>query len=145
MAYNNKIVLIGNLGQDPKILIFEKNNKKIKKASFSIATSDDFKDSNGQWIPRTDWHNIELWRDDAEMAEKHLVKGSKVYLEGKLKSRSYEKDGEKKYFYYVEGERILKIEKTINERELIDESVKEVTTETSDISNIEAPKDDLPF
>ena len=89
----NKVTLIGNLGNDPAIQTLEGN---IKVAKFSLATTENYKDSNGQNQSITDWHNIVLWRGLAELAEKYLHKGSLVYVEGKLKTRNYDdKEGQK--------------------------------------------------
>ena len=75
----NKVTSIGNLGNDPSIQTLEGN---IKVAKFSLATTENYKDSNGQNQSTTDWHNIVLWRGLAELAEKYLHKGSLVYVEG---------------------------------------------------------------
>lgn len=86
----NKVILIGNLGKDPEIRSLE-NGSKL--ARFSIATSESYQDKNtGERREITDWHNIVVWRGLAEIAEKYLVKGSKVYVEGKLKTRSWQDD-----------------------------------------------------
>jgi single-strand DNA-binding protein len=109
----NKVTLIGNIGKDPEIQILEGN---IKVAKCSIATSESFKDSNGQNQHITDWHNIVLWRGLAELAEKYLQKGSLVYLEGKLKTRTYQdKDGHKRYFTEIIAESFLMLDKVSNE------------------------------
>ena len=83
----NKVILIGNLGKDPEIQYLEGN---IAVAKFSLATSDKFKDKNGNVFEQTEWHNVVVWRGLAEMAQKYLQKGHKVYLEGRLKTRHWE-------------------------------------------------------
>ncbi len=84
----NKVMLIGNLGRDPEVRHLE-NGTAV--ANFSIATSESYRDRNtGETITNTDWHNVVLWRGLADVAEKYLKKGDKVYLEGKLRSRSYQ-------------------------------------------------------
>jgi single-strand DNA-binding protein len=84
----NKVMLIGNLGKDPEVRHLE-NGTAV--ANFSIATSESYKDKNsGEVISNTDWHNVVVWRGLADVAEKYLKKGDKVYLEGKLRSRSYQ-------------------------------------------------------
>ncbi|AFM04472.1 single stranded DNA-binding protein [Bernardetia litoralis DSM 6794] len=93
MAGVNKVILLGNLGQDPEIRTLE-NGTKV--STISIATSENFKDQSGEWQERTEWHRVVLWRWNAEKAEK-LKKGDKVYIEGKLSTRSWEQDGVKKY------------------------------------------------
>jgi single-strand DNA-binding protein len=88
----NKICLIGNLGKDPEL----KHTQGGKPfCNFSIATSEKWTDANGETQERTEWHNISVWTKSAEACAKHLAKGSRVYVEGKLQSREYEKDGVK--------------------------------------------------
>jgi single-strand DNA-binding protein len=94
MAGVNKVILIGNLGRDPEVRAFE-GGRKV--ANFSVATSEVFKDKEGNRQERTEWHNVSVWGQQAETAEKYLRKGSKVYLEGKLRTREYEKDNIKRY------------------------------------------------
>ena len=83
----NKVILIGNLGKDPEIQYLEGN---IAVAKFSLATSEKFKDKDGKVFSQTEWHNIVVWRGLAEMAQKFLQKGNRVYLEGRLKTRHWE-------------------------------------------------------
>ncbi len=90
----NKVQLIGNLGKDPEMRY---TSSGIAVATFSIATSDSWKDQDGNMQERTEWHNIVAWRKLAEICGEWLKKGKKVYIEGKLQTRSYEKDGVKKY------------------------------------------------
>lgn len=95
MAGVNKVILLGRLGKDPEVRHLE-NGTPV--ASFSIATSETYKDRNsGERIEKTEWHNIVLWRGLAEVAEKYLHKGDQVYIDGKLKTRSWEKDGVTRY------------------------------------------------
>ncbi len=93
MAGVNKVTLLGNLGQDPEIRTLENG---VKVATISIATSENYKDQSGEWQEKTEWHRVVLWRWYAEKAEK-LKKGDKIYIEGKLATRSWEQDGVKKY------------------------------------------------
>ncbi|HAQ64876.1 MAG TPA: single-stranded DNA-binding protein [Bacteroidales bacterium] len=90
----NKVILVGNLGRDPEIQSFD----GVKKASFSLATSESYKDKNNQKVVQTEWHNIVMWRGLAEVAEKYLHRGDTIYLEGKIKTRVYEENGNKRYF-----------------------------------------------
>jgi single-strand DNA-binding protein len=109
----NKVQLIGNLGKDPEVQTLEGN---IKVAKFSLATTESYRDSNGQLQSNTDWHNIVLWRGLADLAQSYLRKGSLVYVEGKLKTRSYDdKDGQKKYVTEIIAENILLLDKKENE------------------------------
>ncbi len=102
MSSVNKVILIGNLGKDPEVRYLEGG---IANAKFPIATSETWKDkSTGEKKERTEWHNIVLWRGLAEVAEKYLKKGDKVYIEGRLQTRNYEKDGIKRYFTEILGD-----------------------------------------
>ncbi|MBB6461351.1 single-stranded DNA-binding protein [Flammeovirga kamogawensis] len=94
MAGVNKVILVGNLGQDPEVRHLEGG---ASVATFSIATSDSYTDRDGNRQTQTEWHNIVMWRGLATIAEKYLRKGSKVYIEGKLQYRTYEKDGVTRY------------------------------------------------
>ena len=92
----NKVQLIGRVGKDPSVKHFQ-NNGAI--AEFSLATDDSYKNKQGEKVEQTDWHNIKVTgQKQAEIAEKYIKKGTLLYVEGKLKTRSYEdKDGNKKY------------------------------------------------
>lgn len=90
----NKATIIGRLGQDPEVKHLDGNRSVCK---FSIASDDSYKDKNGTKVPVTDWHNIEMWDGLAKVAEKYLKKGSQIYVEGKLKTKSWDKDGVKHY------------------------------------------------
>jgi single-strand DNA-binding protein len=95
MSGVNKVILIGNLGADPEIRHLQND---ISVANFRIATSETFKDRNtGEKREQTEWHSIVAWRGLATIAEKYLRKGSKVYVEGKLRTRKWEKDGIERY------------------------------------------------
>lgn len=83
----NKVILIGNLGKDPEIQFLEGN---IAVAKFSLATTEKYKDKEGKVFSQTEWHNIVVWRGLAEMAQKYIKKGNRVYLEGRLKTRHWE-------------------------------------------------------
>ncbi len=84
----NKVILIGNLGRDPEIRVLESG---AMVGNFSIATSETFRDRNTNELrEQTEWHNIVVWRGLAEIVQKYVLKGTKVYVEGKLRSRSYQ-------------------------------------------------------
>jgi single-strand DNA-binding protein len=102
MAGVNKVILVGNLGKDPEVRHLESG---VPVASFSIATSESYNDkSSGERKTVTEWHNVVLWRGLAEVAEKYLHKGDQVYIEGKLRTRQWEKDGITRYTTEVVGE-----------------------------------------
>lgn len=103
----NKVLLIGHLGQDPE-LRYTTNNTPV--ASFSVATNESYKGSDGAQVDKTEWHNIIVWRKLAELAQQYLKKGSKIYLEGKITTRSYEKDGQKKYITEIIADSFLMLD-----------------------------------
>jgi single-strand DNA-binding protein len=93
-SLRNSVQLIGRLGKDPEVKEFDKS----KKASFTMATTDSYKNAKGEKVEDTQWHNIVIWGQLADVAGKYLKKGSEVCVEGKLVHRNYETDkGEKRY------------------------------------------------
>ncbi|HTF03687.1 MAG TPA: single-stranded DNA-binding protein [Bacteroidia bacterium] len=102
MAGVNKVILIGNLGKDPEVRYLEGG---IAVANFPVATTESFRDKNGNKQEQTEWHQIVMWRRLAEVAEKYLRKGQQVYIEGKIRSRSWEdKEGNKRYTTEIFGD-----------------------------------------
>ncbi len=99
----NKVILIGNLGKDPEVFSFDTG---VKKVTFSLATTEIYRNKDGQDVEQTEWHNIVVWRSLADIAEKFLRKGSQVYIEGRIRYRTYEKDGQKKYITDIEADNI---------------------------------------
>lgn len=96
----NKVILIGNLGADPEVKHLDSGSTV---ARLRIATTESYRDRDGNRQDRTEWHNVVLWRRLAEVAEQYLSKGNQIYVEGRLQTRSYEKDGVTKYFTEVIG------------------------------------------
>ena len=95
MAGINKVILVGNLGADPEIKYLDSG---VAVANFRIATTENYKNKQGEKVSQTEWHNIVLWRGLAEVAEKWLKKGSSVYIEGKIRTRKWEdKEGNTRY------------------------------------------------
>ncbi len=90
----NKVILVGHLGKDPEVKYLDKDRAV---ANFSLATNERYNDRNGNKVETTEWHNLEMWDGLAKVAEKYLKKGSLIYVEGKLKTDEYEKDGIKRY------------------------------------------------
>ncbi|MGB5818478.1 MAG: single-stranded DNA-binding protein [Saonia sp.] len=104
-ALRNKVQLIGNLGNDPEIVNLEGGSKLAK---FSIATNENYKNSKGEKVTDTQWHNIVAWGKTAEIVENYLTKGKEVAVEGKLVNRSYEtKEGEKRYVTEIRCNELL--------------------------------------
>ena len=109
-SLRNKVQLIGNLGMDPEVKDLN-NGKKLVK--FSLATSDFYKDENGNRVKDTQWHNIVAWGSIARIAETYLKKGNEVAIEGKLIHRSYEtKTGEKKYITEIIASDLVMLKKS---------------------------------
>jgi single-strand DNA-binding protein len=144
----NKVTLLGRLGKDPVVKHFSDTNAI---AEFSLATTENYKDKEGKWVEVTDWHNIKLpFKYMAESAEKYLKKGSLVYIEGKIKTRSYDdKDGNKKYITEIVAENVRRLEKReggpsgSGEQSQSNAPQQEYSqTESRPVSNID---DDLPF
>ena len=95
----NKVQLIGNLGKDPEIRTTPQDAAKV--ASFSLAANRTFRNKDGDSVEDTQWFNLEAWKGLATVIEEHLKKGDRIYIEGRLKTESYEKDGVIKYFTKV--------------------------------------------
>lgn len=105
----NKVTLIGNLGKDPDLQYLEGN---IAVAKFPLATTETYKDKNGNLVSQTEWHTVVLWRGLAELAQKYLHKGSLVYIEGRLRTRSWEdKDKNKRFSTEIVGDNLVMLDK----------------------------------
>jgi single-strand DNA-binding protein len=105
----NKVLLIGNLGRDPDIQFIEGN---ICVAKFHLATTETYKDRFGKLVSQTEWHTIVLWRGLAELAQKYLRKGSLVYIEGHLRTRTWEdKDRNRRFATEIVGDNLIMLDK----------------------------------
>ncbi len=97
----NKVMLIGNVGKDPEIRYLDGNNPNqgaTKVAQFTLATTERYRDRNGELRENTEWHNIVAWRNSADVAEKFIRKGTQLYIEGKLRTRSWtDQTGNKRF------------------------------------------------
>lgn len=100
----NKVILIGNLGADPEVRVVASG---AKVARLRIATSETYTNKEGQRITNTEWHTVNVWRGLADVVEKYLKKGNSVYIEGKLRTRSYDdKDGITRYSTEIDGDNL---------------------------------------
>ncbi|MBL4753259.1 MAG: single-stranded DNA-binding protein [Flavobacteriales bacterium] len=141
MSGVNKVILIGNLGKDPEVKYLE---SKVPVANFTLATNSTWKDKDGSKKEHTEWHNIVLWRGLADLAEKYLHKGDKIYLEGKLRTRSWDdKDNIKRYTTEVIGENMTMLSGR-RETETPPPAAEPENTQGSPFSP-DMPADDLPF
>jgi single-strand DNA-binding protein len=105
----NKVILIGNLGRDPDTQYLEGN---IAVSKFSLATTETYKDRSGKQVSQTEWHTIVLWRGLAELSQKYLRKGSLVYFEGRLRTRTWEdKDHNKKHATEIVADNLVMLDK----------------------------------
>lgn len=112
MSSVNKVILIGYLGKDPELRYLDGN---IARLSFSLATSEIYKDKTGSKAEHVEWHNIVLWRTLAETGEKLLKKGVQIYLEGKIQSRQWtDRTGNKKNITEIIGENFVLLQKKEN-------------------------------
>ena len=131
MAGVNKVILVGNLGKDPEVRYLDSG---VAVANFSLATTENYKNKEGERVSQTEWHNIVLWRGLAEVAEKYLKKGSSIYIEGKIKNRKWEdKDGNTRYNTEILGDNMTML------------GAKPSSEETSLKTNTQETNDDLPF
>lgn len=141
MAGINKVILVGNLGKDPEVRYLEGGTAV---ANFPIATSETYKDrTTGERKTITEWHNIVVWRNLAEIAEKYLKKGSQIFIEGKLRTRQWQdKDGNNRYTTEIVGDNLQMLGKK-------DESPSTGNTPTPSEPENLGPNndeaDDLPF
>lgn len=128
----NKIQIMGRLGRDPEIR-YTQSGKAC--ASFSVATDESYKNQSGDWINEVEWHDVVVWGDQAKRCEDNLIKGSLVYVEGKVKTQSWEKDGVKQskkeiICQFIQWEKLQKISQD---------------NEPQDIPEMDFEEDDLPF
>jgi single-strand DNA-binding protein len=137
----NKVILIGNLGKDPEVRHLE-NGTAV--ANFPLATSENYTDKNGERVSTTDWHNVVLWRKLAEVSEKFLKKGDKIYVEGRLKTRSWQdQEGNTKYTTEVVGDSMTMLGKAPEGGGAKSENA--ATASSPEVSLPENDTDDLPF
>lgn len=143
----NKVILVGNVGKDPEIRHLENN---LVLARFSLATSETYKNKNGEMVTNTEWHNIVAWRQLAELAERFIKKGRQLYVEGKITTRQWDdKEGNKRYTTEIVADNIRLLGKREDIEQNNDSNVRpsravtpEPMSEDVDIPN---EPDDLPF
>ena len=104
----NKVILIGNVGSEPEVQYVQEN---VPVAKFRLATNESYKSKEGEKITNTEWHNVVIWRGLAKVVEQYVKKGSKLYIEGKLTTRQYEKDGQTKYFTEIVGRNMIMLDR----------------------------------
>ncbi|MCB0409466.1 MAG: single-stranded DNA-binding protein [Flavobacteriales bacterium] len=144
MAGINKVILVGNLGKDPEVRYLEGGTAV---ANFPIATSETFKDrTTGERKTVTEWHNVVVWRNLAEIAEKFLKKGSQIYIEGKLRTRQWQdKDGNNRYTTEIVGDNLQMLGRRDDASSSENTSSSSPAPSEPNISNDDNYEDDLPF
>ena len=140
-------MLIGNLGKDPEVQHLESG---VTLAKFPLATSESYKDKSGNLVEQTEWHNVVVWRRMAEVAEQYLKKGSRIYLEGKIRTRSWDdQDGNKKYMTEVVADTFLMLDKKGENEGASYSSSSSASSSNSNAEVTSGPNeevmDDLPF
>tara|TARA_B100000035_G_C20827037_1_gene476935 strand:+ start:40 stop:423 length:384 start_codon:yes stop_codon:yes gene_type:complete len=127
MSGINKVILIGNLGKDPEVRYLDSG---VAVANLSLATSENYKNKDGERVTQTEWHDIVLWRGLAEVAEKYLKKGSSIYVEGKLRTNKWvDKDENTRYKTEILADKLTMLGKSNSQESSIENS----------------SEDDLPF
>lgn len=148
MASVNKVILVGSLGKDPEIR-YMPNGESV--ANFSIATSETWKDKAGAKQEKTEWHNIVMYRKLAELAGEYLKKGSPVYIEGRLQTRKWEKDGVTRYSTEIIGDNMQFLSaKNAQSSDANSETPKQANNAPSKhegvpLGSFDDFKDDIPF
>lgn len=147
MSGVNKVILIGNLGADPEVRHLQ-NGASV--ANFRIATTETYKDrTTGEKREQTEWHNIVAWRGLAEITEKYLRKGSKVYVEGKLRTRKWEKDGIDRYTTEIMADEMTLLDRPAGTRDAEGYAAPRPAAAPAPAAPAGAPAadelDDLPF
>lgn len=138
----NKVILIGNVGKDPEVRYL---NNDTAVASFSLATSESYKDKNDEWQTKTEWHNIVTWRNTAKYVENRVKKGMQIFVEGKLTTRSWDdKEGNKRYTTEVVANSLRLLGKREENGNLTTSPTPESKSADAPIIQ-DSPDDDLPF
>lgn len=140
----NKVILVGNVGKDPDVRYLDSG---VAVANFPFATSETYKNKNGEKVTTTEWHNIVLWRGLAEVVEKYVKKGSQLYLEGKIRTRSWDdRDGNKRYTTEIVADTMQMLGRRSDESATPQPSDEEVPAdEMKEENNTTEETDDLPF
>jgi len=143
----NKVILVGHVGKDPEVQYIKED---VPVAKFTLATSETYRTKQGDKVTNTEWHNIVVWRGLAKVVEQWVKKGSQLYLEGKISTKYYKKDGQTKYFTEIVVSNLEMLGKSQNEGGATSNTSSQ-QTETKVSENIPDATysaeqgDDLPF
>lgn len=140
----NKVILVGNVGNDPEVRHLDQD---VKVANFRLATTESYRAKNGERVSSTEWHNIVLWRGLAGVVEQYVKKGSKLYIEGKITNRQYEKDGVTKYFTEIVANNMVMLDsKSTSENTGAEQNPPSTENNVSEPNVAQSSdEDDLPF
>ena len=141
----NKVILVGHVGRDPEVRHLDKD---VAVANFSLATTENYTSPTGERVSTTEWHKILAWRNLAEVAEKYVKKGSQIYVEGKIRTRSYDKDGIKHYVTEIYANSIELLGKREGQAEMAPQPQPmhaETVNSVSEPDFSQPEEDDLPF
>ena len=137
MAGVNKVILVGNLGKDPEVRYLDSG---VAVANITVATTENYKNKEGERVSQTEWHDVVLWRGLAEVAEKYLKKGSSVYIEGKIRTRKWEdKEGNNRYRTEIMADNMTMLGKKPSPESTDEKPVSE------SVDHKKEDGDDLPF
>lgn len=144
----NKVILLGNVGKEPEIKQFDNGSV----ANFSLATNETYKDKSGEKVQKTEWHNIRVGMPSlVDIVQKYVKKGDVLYCEGKIRTREYDKDGQKRYITEINVDTIRLMPKAQNQSNGFSSDAapaqKSMNTATADdfVSDTSSMDDDLPF
>ena len=147
----NKVILVGHLGKDPEVRHLDGNNTV---ANFPLATSETYTTKDGKKVEQTEWHNVVLWKRLAEIAEQYVKKGSLVFIEGRLRTRSWDdKDGNKRYTTKIVASSMQMLDKRDEQPGKSDSSSSYSSNSNQNQASdndmrdiiLDEPNDDLPF
>jgi single-strand DNA-binding protein len=143
MSGVNKVILVGHLGKDPEVRHLENG---VNVASFSLATTETITNKNGERQDLTEWHNIVVWRGLADVAEKYLKKGKQIYVEGKIRTRSWDdKEGVKRYTTEIVADSFTMLGKKEDSGSSNSSNSNTSIPSASEIISSAEGADDLPF
>lgn len=139
----NKVILVGNVGRDPEVRHLDKG---VTVARFSLATTENYTSKTGEKVSTTEWHNIVVWRGLADVTEKYVKKGSQIYIEGRLRTNTYEKDGVKHYATEINADTLQLLGKREGQSENGSQPMQTEAVQSVNEPDFNQPEeDDLPF
>lgn len=139
----NKVILVGNVGRDPEIRHLDKG---VAVARFSLATTENYTSKTGEKVSNTEWHNVVAWRGLAEVVEKYVKKGSQLYIEGRLRTRDYDKDGVKHYATEINADTMQLLGRREGQAETAGQPMQPESVQSVNEPDFSQPEeDDLPF